>query len=74
MTTRKKLESMGEVWFEVWGTLWVIMIALTYIFSDKEFVTTVLWDKIDHIIVFHKVYSLSWKHCNKLEKFLVKKP
>ncbi len=36
---------------------------LTYILSDKKFVTTVLWDKIDHIIVFQEVCSLSWKHC-----------
>ncbi len=39
------------------------MFVLTYILSDRKFVTTVLSDKIDHIIVFQKVCSLSWKHC-----------
>ncbi len=54
---------MGEVWFEVSEEPCGAVFVLTLYLSDKKFVTTVLCDKIDHIIVFQKVCSLSWKHC-----------
>ena len=42
------------VWFAISEALCGVMIVLTYIDSDKEFVTTVLWDKTGNIIGFKK--------------------